>query len=91
MKKIFLLLCSALLLVSELCAAPAAPAAPKRKRLNPLHEKAEQFRTYERDNIKPARLKKLREWFARKASGKSYTIPETSGTFADKSVVGFRS
>ena len=91
MKKIFLLLCSALLLVSELCAAPAAPAAPKRKRFNPLHEKAEQFRTYERDNMKPPRLKKLREWFARKASGKSYTIPETSGTFADKSVAGFRS
>lgn len=86
--KIFLLLCSTMLLISGL---DGAQAAPKRKRLKPLHEKAEQFRTYERDGIKPARLKKLREWFGRKASGKSYTIPETSGNFADKSVAGFRS
>ncbi len=82
-----------LLILLSACTLAGSAAAVKKKprRLTPEQEKASQFRAFERDTTKAARMKKLKEWFARKASGKKYTIPEKQGNFVTESVVGFRS
>ncbi len=85
-KALFMLLCAC-----TLTAATAAEAAKKPRRLTPAQEKATQFRAFERETTKAARMKKLKEWFLRKASGKKYTIPSNQGHFAADGVVGFRS
>lgn len=72
-------------------ASPAAAVKKKSRRLTPAQEKANQFRAFEKETTKAARMKKLKEWFVRKASGKKYDIPAQQGKFVTDNVVGFRS
>jgi len=83
-----------LLAVCLTCAALAAEKVPvKRKKLTPAQEKASQYRAYERYDagVKPARRKKIRAWFVRKASGLSYEIPAGQGKLVNDKIAGFRS
>ncbi len=87
MKRVVLFLAGAAILLANAADVKKVP----RKRLTPAQEKASQFRAWEREDVKAPRRKKLAAWFARKASGKTYVIPEKEGRFADKKIVGFRS
>lgn len=89
MKKTWMI-CGLLIVCLTTFAAEKVPV--KRKKLTPAQEKASQYRTYEQyEGVKTSRRKALRKWFARKASGLSYDIPQKQGQFANEKVAGFRS